>query len=50
MDNFSPTTVTDLQLAPVTSTDVERSFSTFKNICKDRRTKRHQSPRNETQL
>ncbi|XP_060837117.1 uncharacterized protein LOC132919483 [Rhopalosiphum padi] len=39
VDNFSPTMVTDLQYAPVTSVDVERSFSTYKNILTDRRTK-----------
>jgi len=32
IDNFSPTMVTDLQHAPVTSVDVERFFSTYKNI------------------
>jgi hypothetical protein len=35
IDYFSPTT--DMQNAPVTSVDVERSFSTYKNILKDRR-------------
>ncbi|XP_050548459.1 uncharacterized protein LOC126910114 [Daktulosphaira vitifoliae] len=37
--NFPPTVVTDFQYAPVTSVDVERSFSTYKNILSDRRTK-----------
>ncbi|KAF0764255.1 DUF659 domain-containing protein [Aphis craccivora] len=38
IDNFSPAMITDLQYAPVTSVDVERSFSTYKNILTDRRT------------
>ena len=38
IDNFSPAMITDLQNAPVTSVDVERSFSTYKNILTDRRT------------
>jgi len=31
--------VTDLQHVPVISVDVERAFSTYKNILADRRTK-----------
>ncbi|KAF0764256.1 Dimer Tnp hAT domain-containing protein [Aphis craccivora] len=38
IDNFSPAMITDLQYASVTSVDVERSFSTYKNILTDRRT------------
>lgn len=38
LDNFWPAMITDLQYAPVTSVDVERSFSTYKNILTDRRT------------
>jgi len=38
LDNFSPAMITDLQYAPVTSVDVERSFSTYKIILTNRRT------------
>jgi len=38
IDNFSPAMITDLQNAPVTSVDVERSFSAYKNILTDYRT------------
>jgi hypothetical protein len=37
-NHYLPTT-TDLQYAPVTSVDVKRSFSKYKNILTDRRTK-----------
>jgi len=42
IDNFSPTMLTDLMHAPVTSIHVERSFSTYKNILTNR-IKLHQS-------
>ena len=38
-ENYSPTMVADLQYSPVTSVDVERSFSIYKNILTNRRTK-----------
>lgn len=37
-NNFSPAMITDLQHSPMTSVNVERSFSTYKNILTDRRT------------
>jgi len=39
VDNILPTMVTNLKYAPVTSVDVERSFSTYKNILTNHRTK-----------
>jgi hypothetical protein len=38
-ENYSPTMVADLQYSPVTSVDVERSFSIYKNIFTNQRTK-----------
>lgn len=35
--NFSPTILSSLKYAPVTSVDVERSFSIYKHILSDRR-------------
>lgn len=36
-NNFSPAMITDLHHAPMTTINVERSFSTYKNILTDRR-------------
>lgn len=39
INNFSPTTATNLKHTPMTSVYLERSFSTYINILTDRRTK-----------
>jgi len=38
LDNFSLAMITDLQYTLVTSVEVKRSFSTYKNILTDRHT------------
>jgi len=37
-ENFNPCSVTNMKYAPLTSVDVERSFSLYKHILSDRRT------------